>query len=238
MQNSPLVQRGMLNTYAVNNGGTEHIMPENYYRFDLVPLPYDVDALEPYINTETMRVHHNRLLRAYVDKLNAVLDDCVQLQQYSLEQMLQNSFVLPPNLRTSIINFGGGVYNHNFFFETMRPNTDDNAPEGSLAKAIDHRFGSFREFKKQFKEKAMGVFGSGWAWLTVGPRKELEIVQTANQNTPITWGFRPIIVIDVWEHAYFLQYLNLRGDYIDNWWNVVDWKKAEAHYCASSMPMR
>jgi len=205
-------------------------MSENYYRFDLVPLPYEDSALEPYIDTETMRVHHDRLVRAYVEKLNTTLADYPQLQRLSLEQMLQNPCAIPACIRTSVIHFGGGVYNHNFFFASLRPGMAGNAPSGHLGKAIDQRFGAFDAFKKEFKKKAMAVFGSGWMWLVKDRQGRLLLEQTANQNSPLSLGHSPIIVIDVWEHAYFLQYLNLRGEYIDNWFNVINWDRAEEVY--------
>jgi len=136
-------------------------MPKDYYKIDLMPLPYDYTALEPYINTQTMQVHHDRLLKAYVDKLNATLAAYPKLQKLSLEQMLENTYLIPDSARTSVINFGGGVYNHNFFFNSLRPGIAGNIPIGNLGKAIDRKFGSFEEFRKEFKEKALSVFGSG-----------------------------------------------------------------------------
>jgi len=203
-------------------------MSENYYEFTLIPLPYDYGALEPYISTQTMQVHHDRLLKAYVEKLNGALSTYPSLQKLSLEQLLGNTCAIPASIRTSIVNFGGGVYNHNFFFASLRAGTSENKPVGSLASTIDHHFGSFAEFKKAFKEKALSVFGSGWMWLVKDRKGGLLLEQTANQNTPISLGHRPLLVIDVWEHAYFLQYLNLRADYIDNWFNVINWERADA----------
>ncbi|MEZ4357239.1 MAG: superoxide dismutase [Eubacteriales bacterium] len=208
-------------------------MSENYYKFDLMPLPYGYSALEPYINTQTMQVHHNRLLRAYVDKLNATLVNYPKLQRLSLEQMLENIYVIPLGIRTPVINFGGGVFNHNFFFNSLNPGTIENTPVGNLKRAIDRKFGSFWEFKKMFKEKAMSVFGSGWMWLVKDYKGNLIFEQTANQNSPISLGHIPIIVLDVWEHAYFLQYLNLRDEYIDNWFNVINWYRADEIYTGS-----
>ncbi len=205
-------------------------MTENYYKFNLEPLPYDYSALEPYINTQTMQVHHDRLLKAYVDKLNTTLAAYPKLQRLSLEQMLENTRIIPASVKTSVINFGGGVYNHNFFFNSLRPGTTENTPIGNLGKAIDRKFGSFEEFRKVLKEKSLSVFGSGWMWLTKDYNDNLLLEQTANQNSPISRGHRPIIVIDVWEHAYFLQYLNLRNEYVDNWFNVINWKRADEIY--------
>lgn len=208
-------------------------MSENYYEFSLNPLPYDYSALEPYVNTQTMQIHHDRLLRAYVEKLNTALAPYPSLQKLSLEQLLGNTCAIPACVRTSVINFGGGVYNHNFFFNSLRPGTRENEPVDYLSKAIDRHFGSFEEFKKVFKEKALSVFGSGWMWLVKDRNGGLLLEQTANQNAPISLGHRPLIVIDVWEHAYYLQYLNLRADYIDNWFCVIDWDRAEALFTAT-----
>ncbi len=205
-------------------------MSQNYYQFELMPLPYENSALEPYIDAQTMQVHHDRLVRAYVEKLNATLADYPKVQRLSLEQQLKNPCVLPACIRTSIINFGGGVYNHNFFFNSLMPGRTGNAPVGRLGEAINHSFGSFSEFKKEFKKKAMSVFGSGWMWLVKDCKGRLLLEQTANQNTPLVLGHTPIIVIDVWEHAYFLQYLNLRGEYIDNWFYVINWRRADEIY--------
>lgn len=205
-------------------------MAEDRYPFTLIPLPYDYDALEPYISTETMEVHHDRLLKAYVDRLNGILAPYPQLQELTLTQMLQNTALLPPCIRRSVINFGGGVSNHNFFFQSMRPGLFENSPVGSLKQMIDEEFGSYEMFQKIFKEEAMSVFGSGWLWLVRKDNGRLLLQRTANQDSPLSLGDTPLTVIDVWEHAYFLQYLNLRGNYIDNWFHVVDWVKAEERY--------
>ena len=205
-------------------------MPENDYRFELKPLPYDYSALEPYINTQTMQVHHDRLLKAYVEKLNATLMNYPRLQRLSLEQMLENPCMIPLALRTPVMNFGGGVWNHNFFFDSLRPGLMGNMAVGSLGRDIERSFGSYAEFKRIYKEKAMSVFGSGWMWLVKDERGKLLLMQTANQDSPLSLGYRPIVVIDVWEHAYFLQYLNLRNEYINNWFNVIDWDRADALY--------
>ncbi len=207
-------------------------MAKNEYPFTLIPLPYDDDALEPYINEETMEVHHDRLLKAYVDRLNAVLVAYPQLQELTLTQMLENTAQLPPGVRQAIINFGGGVFNHNFFFESLRPGFYENSPIGSLRLAIDEEFGSYEMFHRVFKEEALSVFGSGWLWLVKKDDGGLLLKRTANQDSPISLGYTPLTVIDVWEHAYFLQYLNLRGDYIDSWFHVIDWAKAEERYLA------
>jgi Fe-Mn family superoxide dismutase len=205
-------------------------MPENYYKIDLMPLTYDYKAMEPYISTQTMQVHHDRLLNAYVDKLNAILALYPNLQKFSLEHMLEKPYIIPEKARISVINFGGAVFNHNFFFNSLKPGTAENVPVGNLGKAIDLTFGSLENFKKVFLEKAMSVFGSGWMWLVKDHNNNLILEQTANQHTPITLGHVPLVVIDVWEHAYFLQYLNLRNEYINNWFNIINWGRADELY--------
>lgn len=205
-------------------------MAKNEYPFTLIPLPYDDDALEPYIGRETMKVHHDRLLKAYVDRLNAVLAAYPELQELTLTQMLENTMLIPPVVRPAIINFGGGVANHNFFFESLRPGFYENAPTGSLRRAIDEEFGSFAMFRRVFKEEALSVFGSGWLWLVRKDNGNLLLKRTANQDSPLSLGYTPLTVVDVWEHAYFLQYLNLRGDYIDSWFHVVDWDSAQRRF--------
>lgn len=205
-------------------------MPYLYYPFEPEPLLYSYSALEPYIDTETMRVHHSRLLQGYVDHLNETLANSPELQRQSITQLLKDPMTLPNDLRQSIINYGGGVYNHNFFFASLKPGSEENAPSGYLAQAIEQRFGSFDDFQKIFKDMAMDVFGSGWLWLVKNHNGRLYLVQTANQDSPISQGWQPLIGIDLWEHAYFLQYLNLREEYIDNWFKVIDWERADKMY--------
>lgn len=205
-------------------------MPENSYKFELKPLPYDYDALEPFINTQTMQVHHDRLLKAYVDKLNTTIGTCPELQKLTLDFMLRNTCVIPASIRTNVINFGGGVSNHNFFFDSLKPATAENIPTGTLGKVINKQFGSFEKFKVMFQQKAISVFGSGWMWLVKDCAGRLFLIQTVNQNSPLSMRLYPLIVVDVWEHAYFLQYLNLRDQYIGNWFNVINWDKANELY--------
>jgi Fe-Mn family superoxide dismutase len=205
-------------------------MPENYYPFDLVPLPYAYDALEPFINRQTMQVHHDKLLKAYVDKLNTAVSACPRMQNFSLPYMLSHLCTIPPAYRTQVRRLGGGVWNHNFFFQSLHAENSQNKPTGNLADAIAQEFASCENFKKIFKERAMAVFGSGWLWLVQNCRGNLSLVQTANQDSPISSGLRPLIVIDIWEHAYFLQYLNRRDEYIENWFHVIDWQKANQAY--------
>lgn len=197
--------------------------------FKLMPLPYSYDALEPYIDKETMIIHHTKHHQTYVDNLNKLLAKNPELSSKSLEELLTNLDTLPKSDKQGIINNAGGVYNHNFFWTIMAPN-QDGKPVGELATAIDNTFGSFDNFKAKFKESATSRFGSGWAWLVSDKDGKLSIISTANQDAPISLGLTPIIGIDVWEHAYYLKYKNKRADYIDNWWNVVNWNQANKNY--------
>lgn len=212
------------------------ILPTNTYgedletnKFTLMPLPYAYDALEPYMDKETVTIHHDKHHAAYVDNLNKALANYPELYSKGLEGLLTNLDSLPKDIKQSVINNGGGVYNHNFFWTIMAPE-QAGVPGGKLAMAIDRDFGSFNDFKVKFKEAALGRFGSGWAWLVSDKEGKLSIISTANQDCPISQGLTPIITIDVWEHAYYLKYQNKRGEYIDNWWNLVNWKQAENNY--------
>lgn len=207
-------------------------MSNDCYKLELQPLPYGYDALEPYINTQTMQIHHDRLLKAYVDRTNEILADCPRLQGMPLGQILCNLGTVPANIRTSVTNFGGGVWNHNFFFLSLRPGENTNLPVGALETAIENKFGSFEKFKALFTEHAMAVFGSGWLWLVKDHRNNLSVMKTANQDSPISFGYTPLITIDIWEHAYFLQYLNVRKDYIKNWFHVINWERANEIYAS------
>lgn len=201
----------------------------NEGKFVLIPLPYSYDALEPYIDAKTMEIHHNKHEQAYVDNLNKAIANYAELYSQTTEQMLKNLDDIPTDIRQSVINNAGGVYNHEFFWSIMSPKHDQ-SPSGNLLKAIDSTFGSFDEFKKLFTEAALSVFGSGWAWLVKDSNNKLSIITTANQNSPISNNLTPIIGLDVWEHAYYLKYQNRRKEYIDNWWHVVNWEQAEKNY--------
>lgn len=197
--------------------------------FTLMPLPYDYDALEPYIDKETMTLHHDKHHKAYVDNLNKALSKHPELFSKTLYELLSNPDSLPSDIRQSVINNGGGDYNHNFFWNIMAPNKGGNT-NGELSKSIERDFGSFENFKKEFTNSALSRFGSGWAWLVSDEKGKLSIISTANQDTPISIGLKPIVAIDVWEHAYYLKYKNERNKYIDNWWNVVNWDQANKNY--------
>lgn len=197
--------------------------------FELTPLPYAYDALEPYIDTLTMEIHHGRHVKTYVDNLNNLLKDQPDFQSWSLEKIVENLEQLPEAIRTGVRNNAGGVLNHNWFFAHLSGNAKQE-PEGALAAAIEGTFGSFENFKAEFKKAALGRFGSGWAWLTLDDKNNLVITSTANQDNVLSIGLKPIIMIDVWEHAYYLKYQNKRADYVDQYFHIVDWEKASQVY--------
>lgn len=196
--------------------------------YTLPELPYAYDALEPYIDVETMHLHHDKHHNTYVTNLNAALEKYPELAEKSVEELIAYMDEIPADIRTAVQNNGGGHANHTFFWEIMAPNAVG-APTGSLKDAIDETFGSFEDFKNEFKTAATGRFGSGWAWLVVDNGK-LAIMSTANQDSPLMEGKTPIIGLDVWEHAYYLKYKNVRPDYIAAFWEVVNWDKANEHF--------
>lgn len=205
------------------------------YPYELIPLPYAYDALEPYIDEETMHLHHDKHLLTYVDNLNITLASCPGLQSVPLVTMLARCETLPENVRESVRNNGGGVYNHDLFFSLMAP-AKGQKPEGALMDAITRSFGSFDRWKERFKAAALSRFGSGWAWLVVCHGGWLSIASTANQDVPFASGVYPILLLDVWEHAYYLKYQNRRAEYIDNWFNVVNWEAVGKRYEAYVNP--
>ena len=191
------------------------------YPHTLPPLPYDVAALEPHIDAQTMQVHRGKHHQAYVNNLNATLEKAAEWQKASLDELLGALPKVPEAVRTAVRNNGGGHWNHSFFWTLMGPNAGG-APTGTLADAIAKSFGSFDKFKEQFQAAAMGRFGSGWAWLVMDGAG-LKIESTANQDNPLMEGRTALLVLDVWEHAYYLKYQNRRADYVAAWWNVVRW---------------
>lgn len=203
-------------------------MENNHYPFKNLPLPYDYDALEPYIDTQTMHFHHDKHLQTYIDNLNKALAEQPDLQNMSLEDLIKNADKLPCPIQKTIRNNAGGVYNHRFYFD-MLANPSSEFPEGKLRKAIYESFENYPRFKELFKQAALSVFGSGYAWL-VSDNGKLHIITTPNQNTPIESGLTPILTIDVWEHAYYLKHQNRRAEYIDNWFEIINWEKAEQNY--------
>ncbi|HWQ11582.1 MAG TPA: superoxide dismutase [Roseiflexaceae bacterium] len=190
--------------------------------FTLPPLPYDPAALEPYIDTQTMQIHHGKHHQAYVTNLNAALESHPSLQSATIEELLTNIKDVPESIRQAVINNGGGHYNHTLFWNIMGPG-GGGAPSGALAQAIERTFGSFDDFKAKVKDAGVKRFGSGWAWLVMDKDGNLQVYSTANQDSPLMQGHIPLLGVDVWEHAYYLKYQNRRPDYIDAWWNTVNW---------------
>lgn len=199
------------------------------YPFEAGPLPYAYDALEPYISQQIMHLHHDRHLKAYVDGLNEALSHCPQLQGLGLERLIVKAPSLPKSLCVPISRNGGGVYNHEFFFDSLQPPTGQR-PSGTLERALTRCFGSVPEFQDQFSKAARSVFGSGYAWLVCCGNGQLKIITTANQETPLTRGMHPILNLDVWEHAYYLEYYNVRADYVEAFWNIVNWDAMQRRY--------
>ncbi|KXK17888.1 MAG: superoxide dismutase [Chloroflexi bacterium OLB15] len=199
--------------------------------FELPPLPYSSNALEPYIDQQTMEIHHGKHHQAYVTNLNKALENHPDLQSKSIEELLTSLDSLPDAIRSAVRNNGGGHYNHSMFWQVMGPN-GGGAPTGALADAINAAFGSFDEFKAQFKAAGAGRFGSGWAWLLAAPDGSVSVSSSPNQDNPISEGKTAILGVDVWEHAYYLKYQNRRPEYLDAWWNVVNWDEVARRYAA------
>ena len=199
--------------------------------FALPPLPFPSDALEPYIDKLTMEIHHGKHHAAYVNNLNKALEQAPQLVGKSLEDLLaRNLEIVPEAIKTAVRNNAGGHHNHTLFWEILNPvGKPGAAPVGQLASAIGSTFGSADQFKEKFSAAAIGRFGSGWAWV-VKKAGKLEIISTANQDSPIMDGAYPVIGLDVWEHAYYLKYQNRRADYVAAWWNVLNWKTADERF--------
>lgn len=196
--------------------------------FQLPPLPYANDALEPHIDAQTMEIHHDRHHNTYVTNLNAALENAPELQDKSLEELIANLDAVPESIRTAVRNNGGGHANHSLFWEVIGPN-GGGQPTGALADAINSELGGFDKFKEDFAKAATTRFGSGWAWLVVKDGK-LAVTSTPNQDSPIMEGQTPLLGLDVWEHAYYLKYQNKRPDYIAAFWNVVNWEEVGKRY--------
>jgi len=198
----------------------------------LPSLPYAYDALEPYIDAKTMEIHHTKHHQTYIDKLNLALQDSpAELAGMSVEQLLKDLNAIPEDIRTAVKNHGGGHYNHILFW-TMMSKDAGGKPSGELAVAIKKTFGSFEDFKKQFADAAAARFGSGWVWLVKNSDNKLEIMSTANQDSPISEGKHVVLGLDVWEHAYYIKYFNKRPDYVEAWWNVVNWEETGKRFSA------
>jgi Fe-Mn family superoxide dismutase len=202
---------------------SKHVLPD---------LPYAFDALEPYIDARTMEIHHDKHHAAYVANLNAALDKHPNLFEVSIEDLLSDLSAIPEEIRTAVRNNGGGHANHSFFWPLMS-GSGGGDPVGELASAMHTTFGSFDAFKEEFGTAAKTRFGSGWAWLSLTQGGGLKVTSTPNQDTPISEGLKPILGLDVWEHAYYLKYQNRRPDYVGAFWNVVNWEQAEANFQAA-----
>lgn len=200
--------------------------------FELPPLPYAEDSLEPHIDARTMSIHHDKHHAGYTNKLNNALEGHGDLAGKSIEDLLGNLDSVPESIRTAVRNNGGGYANHSLFWRVMSPD-GGGSPSGALAEAINSAFGSFDAFKEAFSKAAGTRFGSGWAWLYVGGDGNLAVTSTPNQDTPLMDGNTPILGLDVWEHAYYLNYQNRRGDYVAAWWNVVDWDAVAKNFAAA-----
>ena len=197
--------------------------------FTVPPLPYAFDALEPYIDKQTMEIHHDKHHGAYVTNLNKALESAPDLQNKTVEELLANNCaIVPENIRTAVRNNGGGHINHSMFWQIMASKAGGN-PSGNVAQAINGAFGSFDQFKEKMNAAGASRFGSGWAWL-VKTGGKVEIISTANQDSPVMEGKFPVMGIDVWEHAYYLKYQNKRPDYLAAWWNVVNWPEVEKRF--------
>ncbi len=197
--------------------------------FELPPLPYPNDALEPHIDAQTMTIHHDRHHATYVTNLNNALQNHPQFANMPIEELMRNLDSVPEAARTAVRNNGGGHANHTLFWEIMGPN-GGGQPTGELAQAIEQTFGGFDAFKQQLTQAAVGRFGSGWAWLTVDGSGNLGITSTQNQDTPLMEGQTPILGVDVWEHAYYLKYQNKRPDYLAAWFNTINWDAVAQRY--------
>jgi Fe-Mn family superoxide dismutase len=199
--------------------------------YEVPPLPYDYAALEPHIDEQTMRLHHDKHHQAYVDKANGALEG-TENEDKPIEEVIANLDALPDDIKGVVRNNGGGHLNHSMFWESMSPD-GGGEPSGDLAGAISDAFGSFDDFKEKFEAAGVGQFGSGWAWLVL-EGGSLKVTSTPNQDNPVTGGATPLLGNDVWEHAYYLKYQNKRPDYLKAWWNVVNWDKVAERYAAAS----
>jgi Fe-Mn family superoxide dismutase len=199
--------------------------------FELPALPYAFEALEPHIDTQTMQIHHGKHHAAYVNNLNVALEKHPELAGKSLEELVSSLAGIPEDIRTAVRNNGGGHFNHSLFWQVMSPK-GGGEPQGELGKAIAGAFGSFAAFKETFEKAAMGRFGSGWAWLGFQNGK-LAVISLPNQDAPMLEGMKPLLGLDVWEHAYYLKYQNRRAEYVSNWWNVVNWEEVAHRYQAT-----
>ena len=203
-------------------------MEQGKFPHKLPVLPHGYDALEPYIDARTMEIHHIKHHQTYVDKLNAALEGYDELKKKSVKGLLRDLNSIPEKIRTAVRTHGGGHANHSFWWPTLKKGTQ---PSGEILKAIETKFSSFNKFKEDFTAAAVNLFGSGWAWLVLSnDNSKLEILQTSNQDSPLTLGKVPVLGIDVWEHAYYLKYQNRRAEYVAAFWNVVNWKQVNENF--------
>ena len=201
--------------------------------YELPPLPYPVDALEPHIDAKTMEIHHDKHHQAYITNANNALKDYPQLAAKPVEELIADLSAVPEAIRTTVRNNAGGHANHSFFWLILGPNAGG-SPKGKLADAITSTFGSFDQFKEKFQAAGAGRFGSGWAWLVINKAGGLEITSTPNQDSPIMEGLKPVLGVDVWEHSYYLKYQNRRPDYLKAVWNVINWDAVGKYFEAKA----
>ncbi len=194
----------------------------------LKPLPYAYDALEPYIDKKTMEIHHTKHHQTYIDKFNKTLESAPELRDVQAEDLLKEINEIPESIREGVRNFGGGHANHVFFWNSMSPN--GGTPSEALAEALTESFGSMENFRKDFTNAAVNFFGSGWTWLAKDTSGKLVILSFPNQDTPLSFGYVPLLTIDLWEHAYYLLYQNKRAEYIEKWWNIVNWNEVNSRF--------
>jgi Fe-Mn family superoxide dismutase len=206
-------------------------------KYTLPELPYAYDALEPHIDAETMKVHHTKHHQTYIDKLNAAMEGEESLSDKTVEELLEEYANLPERIQKAVRNHGGGHANHSLFWKILTPNQEDSEPRGPLGSTIEDQFGSFSQLKDIFKQTAVAHFGSGWCWIVIAAgerktkdQKKLLVLSLPNQDSPLMGGHTPILGLDLWEHAYYLQYQNKRPDYVEAFWNVVNWKEVENNY--------
>ena len=192
-------------------------------------LPYAYDALTPFIDAKTMEVHHDKHHVGYTIKTNTALEKYPDLANKSIEELLTNLDIVPEEIHDAVRNNGGGHFHHSFFWPLLKKN-EGVGPVGKLGEEINKKFGSFNQFQQTFEQAATTVFGSGWAWLTVNPTGDLEVIKTSNQDSPLSIGHKPILTVDVWEHAYYLDYQNRRPDYLEAFWNIINWEQAERNF--------
>lgn len=205
----------------------------NMTKFTLPALNYGFDALEPVIDQQTMEIHHGKHHQTYINNLNGALEGHEALSGKTLEELIADVDALPEAIQTAVRNNGGGHFNHSFFWETLTAPTENNLPTGDLASAIDKKFGSFEKFQEEFAKAATTRFGSGWAWLIVNKDNEIEVTSTPNQDNPVMEGNTVLLGLDVWEHAYYLNYQNRRPEYITNFFKIVNWEVVSSKYAAT-----